>query len=192
MAKQRGWQVVEYADTGSGKTRTNLPERDRMMVDARRGLIDVVVVWRFDRFARSSRDLVDALESFKAWGVAFVSLHEGIDTSTTAGKLVFTIFAAIAEFERELIRERVAAGMQTARNKGVRLGRPHCIFHLDKALRLLDEGQSLRAVAKKAGISPRTLKRRIELRRQKGTPNPVAPPPAKCGGSGPGRGRGES
>ena len=91
---------------------------------ARRGKCDVVMVYRFDRFARSTQHLVNALSEFQALGVQFVSVHESIDTTTPMGKFAFTVFAAIAEFERELIRERVKSGVAHARAKGMRLGRP--------------------------------------------------------------------
>ena len=84
---------------------------DRLWVDCRKRRVDAVVVYRYDRFARSLRQLVNALEEFRAMGVEFVSLHEGVDTSTPNGRLVFGIFASIAEFERELIRSRVRSGL---------------------------------------------------------------------------------
>jgi DNA invertase Pin-like site-specific DNA recombinase len=86
--------------------------------------VDAVVVYRYDRFAGSLRQLVNALEEFRSLGIDFVSLHEGVDTSTPNGRLVFGIFATIAEFERELIRDRVRSGLASARAKGKRLGRP--------------------------------------------------------------------
>ena len=174
-AKQRGWIATEYIDTGSGKSGAKLPERRRMMDDARAGKLDVVVVWRFDRLGRSTRDLLDALENLKAWGVDFVSLREGIDTSTPTGKLMFTVIAALAEFERELIRERVRAGMQTARNKGTRIGRPRAVVNIRKAKELISQGYSQRKTAAQLGLSPRTLKRALsrhaERTRQKATSN---------------------
>jgi DNA invertase Pin-like site-specific DNA recombinase len=94
------------------------------MADCRRRRIDAVIVYRYDRFARSLRQLVNALEEFRSLGIEFISLHEGVDTSTPNGRLVFGIFASIAEFERELIRDRVRSGIAAARSKGKRLGRP--------------------------------------------------------------------
>jgi DNA invertase Pin-like site-specific DNA recombinase len=86
-----------------------------------------VIVYRYDRFARSLRHLVNALEEFRSLGIEFISLHEGVDTSTPNGRLVFGIFATIAEFERELIRDRVGSGIAAARTRGKRLGRPRVI-----------------------------------------------------------------
>jgi DNA invertase Pin-like site-specific DNA recombinase len=161
-ARARGYEYTEYLDTGSGKSGAKLPQRTRLMDDVHKGKINVVLVWRFDRFARSTRDLLNGLEAFNACNVSFISLREGIDTSTPSGRMVFTIFAALAEFERNLIRERVSAGMQTARNKGLRLGRPTCVFDKRKAIEQLKSGESINCVAKKHGISSRTLRRRLK------------------------------
>ena len=171
-ALQRGYETHEYVDTGSGKRRARLPERERMMEDARLGKLDAVYVWRFDRFARSTRDLLDALENFDAWNVDFVSLRDGVDTSTSTGKLVFTIIAALAEFERNLIRERVQASVQTARNKGKKLGRPRRFVAMSKALELLETGISKRQVARRLGVPERTLRRALDRLRQKGAEKP--------------------
>jgi DNA invertase Pin-like site-specific DNA recombinase len=94
------------------------PKLDELMADAARRRFDCVLVYRYDRYARSLRHLVNALEEFRALGIDFVSLHEGVDTSTPNGRLVFGIFASIAEFERELIRSRVRSGLAAARAKG--------------------------------------------------------------------------
>src|SRR5579864_1813103 len=98
------------------------PALDRLMADARRGKFDVVAVWRFDRFARSTSHLLRALEEFQSLAVDFVSLQEAIDTSTPAGKLVFTVLGAVGELERSIVRERVMAGQRAARRRGVRFG----------------------------------------------------------------------
>jgi len=172
VARQRGWEVTEYVDTGTGKGGAKLAERERLMEDARAGKLDVVAVWRFDRFARSTRDLLNALESFKAWGVQFVSLREGIDTSTPTGQLVFTVIAALAEFERNLIRERVKAGIDTARRKGKKLGRPRAFVAVAKARTLLAEGYSYRKCAKKLGVDVRTMKRALQRSDNEAGQNP--------------------
>ena len=123
--KRRGWDVAgEYVDTGVSGAREPRPELDRLFADCRRRRVDAVVVYRYDRFARSLRQLVNALEEFRALGIEFVSLHEAVDTSTANGRLVFGIFASIAEFERELIRERVRSGLGAARARGRRWGDP--------------------------------------------------------------------
>ena len=114
-ARKRKFKVQgEYVDKVSGATRSR-PELDRLMEEVRQGKVDVVLVWAFDRFARSTSHLVNTLEEFQALGVDFISYRQQIDTSTPAGKLTFTVLAAIAEFEREIIRERVKSGMAAAK-----------------------------------------------------------------------------
>lgn len=125
FVKRRGWATItEYVDAGISGSKEKRPQLDRLMADAKRRRFDAVVVYRYDRFARSLRHLVNALEEFRALGIEFVSIHEGVDTSTPNGRLVFGIFASIAEFERELIRARVRSGLAAAKAKGVQLGRP--------------------------------------------------------------------
>src|SRR6266571_1132677 len=122
---RRGWETVgEYVDAGVCGARERRPELDRMLVACKRRQVDAVVVYRYDRFARSLRQLVNALCEFNELGIQFISLHEGVDTSTANGRLVFGIFASIAEFERELIRDRVRSGLALARAQGKRIGRP--------------------------------------------------------------------
>jgi DNA invertase Pin-like site-specific DNA recombinase len=122
---RRGWTIVdEYVDVGISGTKEKRPELDRLMADAHRRKFDVVVVWSFDRMARSVSHLLRALETFNSLGIAFVSLRQQIDTSTPAGKMVFTVLGAVAELERSLIVERVRAGMRNARAKGRPIGRP--------------------------------------------------------------------
>src|SRR5262245_35353029 len=116
LAAQRGWDVVKvYSDRASG-AKERRPGLDALRADARRGKFDVIVVWRFDRFARSVRQLVLALEEFQGLGIDFVSHQEALDTSTPMGRAMFTIIAAMAELERSVIRERVAAGLEYARH----------------------------------------------------------------------------
>src|SRR5713226_4218279 len=127
--ERREWKIVgEYVDTGISGAKEHRPALDRLLITCRKRLVDAVVVYRYDRFARSLRQLVNALEEFRALGIDFVSLHEGVDTSTPNGRLVFGIFASIAEFERELIRDRVRSGLAAAKAKGKRLGRPAVIL----------------------------------------------------------------
>ena len=128
------------------------------MADARKRKVDVVVVLRFDRFARSVTHLLGALETFRSVGIEFVSITELVDTTTAMGKLVFTILAGVAELERSLIRERVLMGVQNARRKGKRLGRPPIkklsCGELEQARKDRRNGNlSLRMLAKKYGTS---------------------------------------
>lgn len=123
FCKQRQLPLTEYIDAGVSGSKENRPQLDRLMEDARKGRLSMVLVWRFDRFARSTAHLHKALDEFNSLGVPFVSLTEHVDTSTPMGMMVFTILSAVAQMERELIRERVKAGLRNARAKGKRLGR---------------------------------------------------------------------
>ena len=162
LAEQGGWRLVqEYVDHGVSGSKDQRPQLDALMADARGGKLDVIAVWRFDRFARSTRHLVTALEEFRALNVDFVSAREAIDTSTPMGRMVFTMIAAVAEMERELIRERVQAGVDRARAQGKTLGRPRRELDLRAAKILLDQGHSQRAVADMLGVPRGTLRRRL-------------------------------
>ena len=165
FAHVRGWRIVgSYIDAGVSGSKDSRPELNRLMADAHRRRFDIVCVWRFDRFARSVSHLLRALETFKALGIDFVSFSEQMDTSTPAGKMVFTVLGAVAELERSLIVERVKAGMRNARAKGRCIGRPSQI-QLSPEMRASIAGAyacgrtSLRAVAKKFGTSLATVQR---------------------------------
>ncbi len=158
-AARRGWEVHRvYADQGQSGAKSSRPALDELMADCRRRKVDVVLVWKFDRFARSLRHLVSALEDFRRLGINFVSCTEAIDTSIPSGELVFQIFGAIAQFERALISERVKSGLAHARKNGTRLGRPP-VRQLDrkKAEQLVAERArgkaSLRSIARKYRVS---------------------------------------
>lgn len=124
-AMLRGWTIAaEYVDKGISGTKASRPELDRMMLSSKLGIFDAVVVWKFDRFARSTKHLLTALETFQAHAVAFVSLTEGIDTSSAVGRFVLTVLGGVAELERSILIERTKAGMRNAAAKGVHCGRP--------------------------------------------------------------------
>jgi len=155
--RRRGWTVaMEYVDAGISGAKERRPELDRLGADAHRRLFDAVVVWRFDRFARSVSHLLRALETFRSLGIEFVSLSEQVDTSTPTGKLVFTVLGAVAELERCLIAERVRAGLRNARAKGRRLGRPRSVVEAAEVKRLREQGASWRAVGAALGVSAAT------------------------------------
>lgn len=163
LAAQRGWSIYRvYSDRASG-AKERRPGLDALMADARRGLFDVVVVWRFDRFARSVKQLVMALEEFKGLGIDFVSHQEALDTSTPMGRAMFTIIAAIAELERDLIRERVIAGLNYAKDNGTKsgnhVGRPRKIFRRDTVLELREGGKSWREIASHVHAGVTTVRR---------------------------------
>jgi DNA invertase Pin-like site-specific DNA recombinase len=154
FAEARGWTVAgEYIDSGVSGAKDSRPELNRLMADAHKRRFDVVCVWRFDRFARSVSHLLRALETFKALGIDFVSYSEQMDTSTPAGKMVFTVLGAVAELERSLIVERVRAGLRNARAKGKRLGRPRVAVDASRICRLRTQGRSIREIADELGYS---------------------------------------
>ena len=158
--ERRGWRVAgEYVDVGISGTKEKRPELDRLMADGHRRHFDVVVVWSFDRMARSVSHLLRVLETFNSLGIAFVSLREQIDTSTPAGKMIFTVLGAVAELERSLIVERVRAGLRNARAKGKRLGRPSKNVDASKITALRAQGMTLRAIAQQLGVGVGTLYR---------------------------------
>jgi DNA invertase Pin-like site-specific DNA recombinase len=162
---RRGWHLdaaLTYSDVMTG-SKDKRPALDRLMADARRGKFDVVVVWKFDRFARSTSHLLRALEEFSSLGIDFISVTEAIDTSTPAGRLVFTVLGAVAELERSIIRERVTAGQKAAKARGVKFGRPTIAVDVAQVLRLRKDGLSWRAVAAKTGIAKDTLRRSVQL-----------------------------
>ena len=123
--RNRQWTVTnEYVDRGISGAKDSRPELNRLMADANRRRCDVIAVWDFSRFARSTSHLLRALETFSALGIDFVSLREQIDTATPVGKMVFTVLASVSELEKSIIGERVRAGLRNAKSKGTRLGRP--------------------------------------------------------------------
>lgn len=161
FAKNRRWCTEVFTDAGWSGSKERRPELDRMMALVRKRKCDVVLVYRFDRFARSTRQLVNALDEFNVLGVQFVSLHESIDTTTPMGKFAFAVFAAIAEFERELIRDRVKSGVAQARASGKRLGRPKTAVDTSQIASLRAQGFSLRAIGEKVGVSHASILRSL-------------------------------
>lgn len=154
MAEARGFEIVErYIDRGISGAKGRRPELDRLMTDARRGKFRAVLVWKLDRFARSLRHLVNALEELEGYGVDFVSHQDPVDTSTPSGRLLFQIIGAMAEFERSLIRERVTAGLRQAKKRGVKLGRRATEIDVARALELRKEGATLRDIASELEVS---------------------------------------
>jgi DNA invertase Pin-like site-specific DNA recombinase len=160
--QRRGWQVAaEYVDRGISGAKDSRPELNRLMADAHKRRFDAVVVWRFDRFARSVSHLLRALETFRSLGVEFVSYSEAIDTSTPVGKMTFTVLGAVAELERSLIVERVNAGLRNAVAKGRKLGRPQTLNgeHRAAVAAARAAGKPFRAIAAELGISLRSVQR---------------------------------
>lgn len=172
LVAQRGWVLHRvYSDRAGGATERR-PSLDDLMKDARRGEFDVVIVWRFDRFARSVKQLVLALEEFRSLGVDFLSHQEALDTSTPMGKAMFTIVAAMAELERSVIRERVVAGLEYARKHGTRfgrvIGRPKAVFDRSAVVRLRAEGKSWGQIALILHTSTASVRRAWQASLQEG------------------------
>ena len=160
FCQRRGFAIAhEYVDRGISGSREKRPALDKLIADCRKRLVDAVVVYRYDRFARSLRQLVNALEEFRSLGIDFISIHEGVDASTPNGRLVFGIFASIAEFERELIRDRVRSGLAAAKAKGKRVGRPRVAVDVRRIASLRREGRSWAEITRETGISKGTAQR---------------------------------
>lgn len=158
LPKSCNWsKPQEFTDAGVSSRKERRPGLDALMDAVRRRKVDIVVVWKFDRFARSTRELLEALAEFDALGVQFVSLHDQIDTTTPAGRFFFTIVAAFAELERDQIRERVRGGIANARAKGVQLGRPRTVAvdagFASRVAKLRALGRSWASIWGKEGVS---------------------------------------
>ncbi len=156
--RERGWNIFkEYVDEGISGTKDSRPALNELMNDAKKRRFDVVLVWRFDRFARSTKHLILALEEFKNLGIDFVSYQENIDTSSPLGSAIFTIISAVAQLERDIIAERVKAGLRRAKENGKKLGRPRAEVSKGEIYRLHSHGLSLRKIATQLNISKSTV-----------------------------------
>jgi DNA invertase Pin-like site-specific DNA recombinase len=165
-AKTRGWEVKEYADNGISGSKDNRPALNQLMKDAKAGKFDCVLCWKLDRFGRSLKHLLLALDEFIALGIAFIALRDSIDLSTPTGKLMFSIIGAFAEFERCIIIERVKAGLQNAKRKGKRLGRkpiPPIDHKKIIDVYLSDKSQSIRNIAKKINMNYGTVNKTLSF-----------------------------
>jgi DNA invertase Pin-like site-specific DNA recombinase len=146
---RRGLSIhEEYVDQGVSGSKESRPALNRLMSDAQRCRFDAVLVWKIDRYGRSLKHLVNSLADLSAYGIAFISLRDNLDLSTPSGRLMFQIIGAMAEFERALIQERVKAGLQNAKAKGKRIGRPKREVDPYKVLALRAQGLSWREVSK--------------------------------------------
>jgi DNA invertase Pin-like site-specific DNA recombinase len=157
-AARRGLEVVEeYVDHGFSGAKGSRPALNRLMADAKQRRFDVVACWKLDRFGRSVAHVVVALAELEALGIGFVSLKDNLDLGTPSGRFMFQIIAAFAELERAMIAERVRAGLQNAKRKGKRLGRPPVDVDTARIARLRAAGASLRAIAGQIGVSVATV-----------------------------------
>ncbi len=162
-AQARELEIVQtYVDAGYSGAKASRPELDRLLMDARRRKFNIVLVTRLDRMARSLKQLVMTLDELRELNISFVSLQEAFDTSTSTGILLFQVVGAIAEFERSLIRERIALGLERARAEGKKLGRPKVKTNADQLLSLCQAGLSSRQIAKQLDLSPSTVLRRLK------------------------------
>ncbi len=165
----RGWKVFgEYVDIGESGSKDKRPELDRLMEDARKRRIDGILVWKLDRFGRSLKSLVTTLEELRSLGVQFVSYTENLDFSTPAGRAMANLIAVFAEFERDLIRERVKAGIQNAKSKGIRVGRRSLIDgeRLCTIKDMRHRGMKIRAIARHLNISPSLVHKTLKIVRR--------------------------
>lgn len=161
--RERGWKIFkEYVDEGISGTKDSRPALDDLMNDAKKRRFDVVLVWRFDRFARSTQHLMGALDDFQNLGIDFISYQENIDTSSSLGKAIFTIISAVAQLERDIISERVKAGLRRARENGKTLGRPRVNLPVQAIRRRRRRGETVEQIAGSYGTSVCTVYRALE------------------------------
>ena len=157
--EQRRFEIhKEYSDKGISGTKDRRPALDELMSDAKKKKFDAVLCWRFDRFARSTKHLITALEEFRHLGIEFISYQENIDTSSPLGRALFIIVGAIGELERNIILERVRAGLKRAKENGVILGRPKKLdLDAQELQKMRDGGLSFRQIGKKVKACPATV-----------------------------------
>ncbi len=161
--KQREFNVFKvYKDNGISGTKDKRAGLNQLMDDARKRKLDIVLVWRFDRFARSTKHLITALHEFRNLGIDFISYQENIDTSSPLGEAIFTIISAMATLERDIIAERVRGGLRKARANGKRLGRPNGDVDIDKVLDHKKLGKSVREIAKEMKLSRGKVERTLK------------------------------
>jgi DNA invertase Pin-like site-specific DNA recombinase len=157
---RRQWEpAVEYSDAGFSGAKASRPALDHLMTAAARREFDCVLVWKIDRFGRSVLHLSQQLAALTSYGVRFIAVSQALDTdaSNPSSRLMMTLLAGVAEFEREIIRERTLAGVRAAKATGKTLGRPRRVFRRDEAMRMRAEGQSWRAIAAALNVPLSTL-----------------------------------
>jgi DNA invertase Pin-like site-specific DNA recombinase len=161
FANRSQWEILEYAERASGKGSSKRPVLDQLMADAALKKFDVVLVWKLDRFGRSLSHLIANIKLLDTYGIRFMCPTMGIDTDrrTPMGTFIIQLFGALAEFERELIVERVRAGVAEAKRQGKHCGRPKLIFRRDEALQLRASGLGWRTIARRVGVSAASIRR---------------------------------
>jgi len=163
VASQRGWTVVdEFVDKGESGAKDSRPALDRMIDRARTGKLDLIAVWKLDRLGRTLKGLVTLVDDLGRWGVDLVSARDpAFDTTSSAGRLIFQVMGAVAEYERGIIRERALAGIRRAQARGVHCGRNPKEIDVRPAVALLEQGRNLSEVARILAIDRTTLRRRL-------------------------------
>jgi DNA invertase Pin-like site-specific DNA recombinase len=161
FATARGWTVTEFVDHGQSGAKERRPALDALLEAVRTRHVDVVACVKLDRLARSVHHLVAMVREFEALGVDLIVLDQTIDTTTPSGRLLFHVLAAISEFEKDLIRDRVLAGLKRAKAQGVRLGRPRTPVDLGRVVQMRAAGASIRGVARALGIAPMSVSRAL-------------------------------
>ena len=164
FVKRSGWTIYnEYIDHGFTGANTNRPAFNIMMDEAKKRKFNILLIWKLDRLSRSMKDLINTLDELGHYGINFISYDNNLDTTTPTGKLVFHVIGAVAEFEKDIIRDRVIAGLTHAKSQGKRLGRPPLSDgKLTEAKKLLKQGLSMRAVEKKLGVGEGTIRKKIK------------------------------
>jgi putative DNA-invertase from lambdoid prophage Rac len=166
-AQARGWIVAsEYVDKGQSGAKDRRPELDRLMKDVRKRKVDLILCWRLDRLGRSLKHLILTLDELQSVGVGFVSYNENLDLTTSTGRLMFQLLGAFAEFERNLIKERVKAGLANAKAKGAKLGRPSPEFDEDELIRLRKSGVTIRGIAERLNLRKSFVHKTLSNRRE--------------------------
>ncbi len=162
-SKERGFSIFKvYKDNGVSGTKELRPALNSLMDDAKKRKFDVVLVWRFDRFARSTKHLITALHEFRNLGIDFISYQENIDTSSPLGEAIFTIISAMAKLERDIIAERVKGGLRKAKANGKRLGRPKSEVDTDKIVEYRKQNKSIRQIASEMNLSNNLVFRTLQ------------------------------
>jgi DNA invertase Pin-like site-specific DNA recombinase len=163
-SKERGLNIFNiYKDSGVSGTKETRPALGELMNDAKKRKFDMVLVWRFDRFARSTKHLVTALHEFRHLGIDFISFQENIDTSSPLGEAIFTIISAMSKLERDIIAERVKGGLRKAKANGKKLGRPKNIVDTEKVIEYRKQNKSIRQIASELGLSRGSVERTLRM-----------------------------
>ena len=171
-SKERGFTIFnEYIDNGFSGSIKKRPALDSLMADASKKKFEIVLCWRFDRISRSSKHLVELLHTFRHLGIQFISYNENIDTGSPLGEAMFTIISAMAQLERDIIRERVKAGLKNSKKT---LGRPKAKVDVARAKEMQDNGYSVRKIAIEMNTSPATISRILNNNGVSKTPEKVS------------------